>query len=365
MRTHARSFMMIAMSAVAMSATPTLAQLVNYELVPVGNPGNANDPVTDALFGGVGYEYQIGKYEVTIGQYAAFLNAVAKADPYDLYSPTMGASPNIAGITRIGSSGSYTYGVVGPSGTAPSGANSPSDRPITLVSWLDSARFANWMSNGQPTGAQNSTTTENGAYALNGAMSGTAPAMNAINPNTGSTPLFRIPTESEWYKAAFYSPVLNSGSGGYYRYATQSNSAPGNMIGSGTNQVNRYSGGWAVTQSATYSASQNYLTDVGAFTNSASQYGTFDQSGNVWEWNDLTGTGGSTSGARGGSWSTIDDPVYVSSAFRSSAEPSTENEYFGFRLASPIAVPEPSTWVMGMAGLGLAGYSMWRRRKRA
>jgi hypothetical protein len=32
---------------------------------------------------------------------------------------------------------------------------------------------------------------------------------------------------------------------------------------------------------------------------------------------------------------------------------------------SIATVPEPSTWVMGMAGLGFGGYSMWRLRKRA
>ena len=30
---------------------------------------------------------------------------------------------------------------------------------------------------------------------------------------------------------------------------------------------------------------QNYLTSVGAYSHSASPYGTFDQAGNVWEWN--------------------------------------------------------------------------------
>ena len=266
---------------------------VTIDLLPVGNPGNANDPATGGIYGGVAYDYQIGTYDVTIGQYAEFLNAVAKTDTYSLYNASMGTDQNIRGISQTGVSGSYSYSVIGPDGVVngQSGAN----RPITYVSWFDSPPFANWLANGQPTGAQTSTTTENGAYNLANWTSGDAPARNVTNPNTGATPTFSIPTENEWYKAAFYSPVLNSGSGGYYTYATQSNTAPGNVIGSGANQATCAPGGvYSVTQSVSYSSSQNYLTDVGAFTNSASFYGPFDQSGNVNQWNDLDGLPGSS-----------------------------------------------------------------------
>jgi hypothetical protein len=71
--------------------------------------------------------------------------------------------------------------------------------------------------------------------------------------------------------------------------------------GSGdANQANYYLGVFSVTGVNPYSDSQNYLTDVGAFTNSASYYGTFDQSGNLYQWNDLDGASGSTRGYRGG-----------------------------------------------------------------
>jgi formylglycine-generating enzyme len=336
---------------------------VTYDLVPVGNPGNANDPATGDLYGGVAYDYQIGKYEVTIGQYTDFLNAVAKTDTYSLYSTDMGSDQNIRGISQTGTSGAFTYSVIAPSGTTPAGASSPANRPITYVSWFDSARFANWVANGQPTGAQTSTTTENGAYALSGTTSGDAVAKNAINPNTSAAPSFYIPLENEWYKAAYYSPVLNSGSGGYYTYATQSNATPGNVIGSAANQANYFNGVLSVTQSASYSASQNYLTDVGAFTNSASFYGTFDQSGNVYQWNDLTGAAGSSRGLRGGYWSA--SASGLSSSVRDTSVPSFENSVIGFRLASPVAVPEPSTWVMGLAGIACVAWRAVRRRRAA
>ena len=331
------------------------ARAVTIDMVTVGNAGNAADTTT---YGGVAYDYQIGKYDVTIGQYTAFLNAVAATDTYSLYNTSMGTNLNVAGISRTGSSGSYTYSVINNGGDS-------SNRPITYVSWWDSARFSNWMANGQPTGAQSSTTTENGAYNVNGVTSGSAPGRNTVNPNTSAAPTFYIPTENEWYKAAYYSPVKGGvGSPGYYAYATQSDTAPGNTIGSGANQANYYAGDFAVTQSSSYSASQNYLTDVGAFTNSESFYGTFDQSGNVYQWNDLDGLApsGSSRGLRGGSWD-YSVAFYLSSSDSNSAAPSDESNNIGFRRASPVAVPEPSTLVMGLAGIACGGWQMIRRRR--
>jgi formylglycine-generating enzyme len=336
------------------------AHAITYELVTVGNAGNANDPATGGMYGGVAYDYQIGKYAVTIGQYTDFLNAVAKTDTYSLYSASMGTNQITRGISRSGVSGSYSYSVMAVSGSAPYGGVSAANRPISYVSWWDSARFANWVANGQPTGAQTSTTTENGAYNVNGAMSGDAPARNVTNPNTGATPTYVIPTENEWYKAAYYSPVLNSGSGGYYTYATQSNAAPGNVPGSGSNQANYTTDVFSVTQSGDFAPDQNFLTDVGAFTNSASYFGTFDQSGNVYQWNDLTGAAGFR-GLRGGFWAT--NAFYLSSSPRDETAPSTELDATGFRLASPVAVPEPSTWVSLVVGLAFGGVSLWRRRR--
>jgi len=341
-------------------AVPALAAPITYEMVTVGNPGNAGDTRVGANTfgkGSVAYSYQIGKYDVTIGQYTAFLNAVAATDTYSLYDARMGTDLNVAGISRTGVSGSYTYGVMNNGGSS-------TNRPITYVSWWDSARYANWMANGQPTGAQSSTTTENGAYNVNGATSGNAMAKNATNPNTGFAPSFYIPLESEWYKAAYYSPALNGGAGGYYAYATQSDGAPGNTIGSDANQANyKRNGLFAMTQWPSYSSSQNYLTDVGAFAGSGSFYGTFDQSGNVSQWNDLDGTAGSSRGMRGSSF--IGNEFSVSSASAVPIEPTYATSSAGFRLASPVVVPEPSTYAMALAGLACGGYSMWRRRKWA
>jgi len=337
------------------------ARALTIDLVTVGNAGNANDPATGNLYGGVAYDFRIGMFHVTIGQYTEFLNAVAADDTNSLYNANMATNLNVAGISRAGSSGSFTYSVM------TNGGNS-SNRPITYVSWFDSARFANWMANGQPTGAQTTATTENGAYNLANWQAGYAPAKNTINPNTGTAPTFFIPKENEWYKAAYYSPALNGGTGGYYTYATQSNTAPGNVPGSGSNQANYLVGSgtgsrYSVTQSRSYSSSQNYLTDVGIFLNSPSYYGTFDQSGNVYQWHDYDGSRSGSRGFRGGLWRWTAAASSSSNQSGGGTAASEESYQIGFRLAAPVAVPEPSTCMMALAGLACGGYSMFRRRR--
>ncbi len=314
---------------------------ITIDLVTVGNAGNAADTTG---YGAVSYIYGIATKEVNLFQYAAFLNAVAATDTYGLYNTGMATDGNIAGITRSGSSGSYTYAVSG-----------SGNRPVTYVNWFDGARFANWVANGQTTGAQTGTTTENGAYALNGATSGVSFTKNGINPNTSAAPTYWIPSEDEWYKAAYYDPGVSGPGDDYWLYPTRSDGAPGNTIGSGANQVNYKDGVYSVTQSGSYSTSLNYLTDGGAFSNSAGFYGTYDQGGNAWEWNDAV-ISGSSRGLRGGSWDFLAGSLQSSDRFY--GLPSDEGSSVGFRVAS---VPEPST--TGLVLLVGTGWMVWKRRK--
>lgn len=314
---------------------------VNYRMVAVGDAGNAAD---GNGLGAVDYAYAIGKYDVTIGQYTSFLNAVATTDTYGLYDTAMGTTLNIAGISQAGASGSYTYAVMDNEGSS-------ANRPITFVSWFDAARFANWMANGQPTGAQDAATTENGAYTLAGAVSGSAPGLNATNPNTLAAPTFWIPTENEWYKAAYYQPTASGGpSDGYWTYATRSDTLPGNVIGGAANQVNwRKDWIYSVTQSSAEWGGQYYISDVGAFSGSASHYGTFDQTGNVMQWTDADRTNGSRL-LRGSSWyDNPEVPYRLSSSYRIWAETSYQGSGTGFRLAGTGASPVPE---IDPAGLG-------------
>ena len=287
---------------------------------PVGNPGNAPDDVYGSLFGAVPYSYEIGTYDVTVSQYTAFLNAVAAADPYNLYAPGMGTDAKIAGIARSGSSGSYKYSVIGNSGNL----------PIAETNWGDAARFANWLQNGQPQKAEGPGTTETGAYTLNGAL--TADALTLVTRNAGAT-IF-IPTEDEWFKAAYYNPATSS----YYQYPFSSNTVPTSAKPGSTPNTGNFQDSnlaYALTGSTVLNNSVRYLTPVGAYTGSASPYGAYDMGGELFQWTEAIN--GNARFLRGGAW---DDPVQsLSSDFRPSVQAGSENYAIGFRVAS---YPYPS-----------------------
>ena len=316
----------------------TASALITIDSVPVGNAGNAADPTTG--YGAVSYDYGIGKYEVTLNQYTAFLNAVGATDTYELYNLYMGTGPNLnsRGIARSGVSGSYTYSVIG-----------SGNRPVTWVSWYDSARFANWLGNGQLTGGQVAGITETGAYTLTGNT-------GLIARNAGWT--YGLPSENEWYKAAYHQPVSSGGDAdNYWLYPTANNANPNSRNGSLSDAnsgnfyrddtfVNGFNGGYAVSQSPGISSSQQYLTDAGAFSLADSFYGTFDQGGNVWEWNDAVI--GSARGLRGGSWGSSFEYLMSSSGLDRQVL-AIEGSNVGFRVA---IVPEPS--VAGLMMLGMA-----------
>lgn len=180
--------------------------------VLVGDINNSND---NAGIGSVSYEYKISKYPITNTEYAEFLNSVAATDTNGIYESAMASVRG--GITRSGSSGSYTYSVKSNYG----------DKPVIYINWFNAARYCNWLHKNKPSGSQDNTTTEDGAYQLTG---------NSGFPSREFDAKYFIPNGDEWQKAGFYK--AGSTNAGYWDYATQSDTAPtcisSNSIGDGT-----------------------------------------------------------------------------------------------------------------------------------
>ena len=296
----------------------------------IGNAGNGED---NTGYGSVDYEYAISKYEVTNAQYAEFLNAV-KADPNGsdgLYNANP-VNSSYYGITYDSNSSSFTIKSHNLD-QAQAGYKFYENKPVTYVSWYDALRFINWHNSGN---------TEYGAYDL---------SLQSTNPENIvrlSGAMYYLPSEDEWYKAAYYDPDLYGGQGGYWNFPTGRNSVP---------IAEDPDGG---TNSANYNnvlTTDPKLTDVDAYSDSESPYGTLGQGGNVYEWNEAM-LDDIYRGLRGGSWR--NEGTMMAAYDRSVSSPTNEGWAFGFRVVSSLdnPVPEPTTILL----LALSIVQLIRRR---
>jgi sulfatase modifying factor 1 len=287
-------------------STPSSSQALTLDLVPVADTANGCDLLPSiGCFGAVTYEYEISTYEITNTEYAEFLNAVADTDSHELFNNQM------VGIIRTGSSGSYFY----------EAAVGREQNPVWAVQFFSAIRFVNWLDNGQPIGAQTASTTEDGAYTFSGPSSIGARHSDAV---------FALPSEDEWYKAAYYDGDQLA----YFDYPSGSNTPTICEVPTATpNRANCF---------IVYGS----FADVGSYSGSPSPYGTFDQGGNAWEWNETLI--GSMRGVRGGAWT--QPASYLQSLARVSADPAstpTDIAVVGFRV---VQVPEPGRVTLILAG---------------
>jgi formylglycine-generating enzyme required for sulfatase activity len=278
------------------------------DFVNIGNAGNAADTTT---YGAVPYEYRMGKYEIS-------QNAITNA-----------TASGMTGVTA----GPWT-----------------GDQPAANITWYEAAAFVNWL---------NTSTGKTAAYNLTFSGSWSMQLWSSEQAWTaGGTNLYRnkdasyfLPSENEWYKAAYYNPAGSN----YFVYPTASSSAP-TPVASGTNAGTAvYNGG----------ASPAAVPLSGGL----SPYGTMGQGGNVWEWNESAYDGINSSPTksrvyRGGSF--VDGLGNLGSSARYSLAPALDYTTYGFRVASVgvTPIPEPSTYFAAL-GLLCLGALPWLRRKRA
>lgn len=260
---------------------------IDIEFVTIGNAGNAGDTRQDLWglplafpwgCGAVAYNYRIGKYEITNAQWNAFTTAAG--------APT----GNNGGYSCT----SYWTGV---------------QQPTNEVSWYEAAQFCNYLTSGDKS---------KGVYLFSGnnANPGSFMGVNRDTAKATYGTVYFLPTEDEWYKAAYFKPDAS----GYSTYANGLNTIP-----TADNGWNYYSGAY----------SDPWNVGTGAL----EQNGTKDMMGNVWEWNE-TLFPYSYRGFRGGSYYYTDIGGSLGTHnMQNNYSPDYEYVCIGFRVASSIPIP--------------------------
>jgi len=280
----------------------------SIQFTSIGNTAQAADPATG--YGAVEYNYQLSTYTISQNQ---------------LDSAILG------GLSNVQVGGSPWSG----------------DRPAANISWYQAAAFVNWLNNTTGHQAAYNLTYSGGAYTQALWQSGQA-GYNPSNPFRNSLALYVLPSENEWYKAAF---GLSNGSG-YTLYAVNSNTRP-TAVASGTS-----AGTLVYNQAGPASVYQ---------AGGLSSYGTMGQTGNIWQWTETAQTGiNGGRHIRGDVW--FDDGSLSSTTanFNHDFDPSNyRGNDIGIRVASITAnaVPEPSTYAL--FGIGALALVVVYRRKVA
>lgn len=265
---------------------------VDMDFTLIDNPSNGAD---DTGFGSVGYEYQVGTYEVSKNQW----DIVVSAD---------------SNLTEAG----------GWSG----------NQPVAEVRHVDAAMYCNWLTSGDAL---------TGAYAINGVEVSLVGREDLVGTYDA---VYVLPTENEWYKAAYY----DSQNDLYYTYGTGSNTMPTPTTGS----TNPDEAVYRLAQDFPEETTDPALID---FAGGLSAYGTMGQSGNVAEY--LETLGNNTPLHRGGHYSDggATNLSADTTAGTNSSQYSTPSTV-GFRVVR--LVPEPSSLI-----LLILGASMVLSRRRA
>ena len=333
--------------ALALCAAPG-ARAIDVDLVPVGDPGNAGNPSFDDI-GAVPYVYGIGRFEVTNSEYAEFLDAVARdADAHALWNPNMGILSTTGGVLRIPAEGDPPYDYRAKDGYL--------QRPVNYVSWVDAARFVNWLENGAPADANSDpdAVTETGTYdmaAYELAIS-TRDLSEIPDPPANPDASWFLPIFDEWYKAAFYDPFDPDATDGYWLYPMQTNDVTCALPG----------GGGTANCEGPFSLQGTVF--VAAYPNSNGHYGTSNQGGNVREWTEelfQLGPSGPVRAPNLGGGYNGDREELESTGQTSSLTTGTEGPGTGMRVAF---MPEPTAAAARAAALAVALLAAGLRRRR-
>jgi len=280
------------------------------DFVSIGNTDNADD-VTG--YGAVPYAYRMATYETSV-------NSITNAKALGM----VGVSTVWAG-----------------------------NQPAGQVNWNEAAQFVNWLNTSKGYQAAYNLSYDGSIYTFNLWSAGQAWTLGGTNLYRHKDAVYFLPSEDEWYKAAYY----DGGTSTYYNYATGSDTAPTAVASGTTADTAVYNQSFNPGPPATGVADVNVAGGL-------SPYGTMAQSGNLQEWMEsaFDGTNSSPTENRvyrdGAFWDTI-APSYTN---RVSSAPGSGGVNLGMRVASIEAIPEPSTYaLLALSAAGLGAHVLRRK----
>ncbi len=300
------AILVLAVSATAAQADSfgTGANQFNIDFVPISDSTN---PISG--YGIVDNDYRMGLLEITNDQWNKFtasLDVPLTGDPASAYDESF-----------------HDWGT------------GMTDVPTNEVSWYEAAQFVNWL---------NTSTNHQAAYKFTGTQGQSDYALDTWSAAeaAGGTNLFRhkdafyfLPTEDEWIKAAYWNSTT------LQTCTTKVGDSLHQGDGSSGAGWNYYDNGYVLDPYGPW--------DVGS--GSEELNGTYDMMGNVWEWMESPYSNpsyatGSSRGLHGGDW--YSNSNILAASFRSNSDPTDEDNYIGFRVAS---VPEPGSITLLVCGL--------------
>lgn len=268
------------------------------------NPPDTRFMVTDRTknWGHVPYEYLLSKYLITQQEYCNFLNEVAiQEDTHNLFSP-------LESFRNINDSNNQhniffennKYNV----------KNGFENKPVVNIDFYSACRFCNWMHNECPINTiQDNYSTEDGAYNF------LSRDLVVIQKNNEAK--YWIPSDNEWYKAAYYDHKRISGKPAYWLYPNKSDSPP---IPSTEKDY------FSINTDNVF----NGLSDVNYFDiYNTSYFDIVDMGGNVYEWiSDIIDSKFRI--VRGGSYNRSRENA--ASVYRRKLAPELKLNHVGFRI---------------------------------
>ncbi len=343
--TNKMVFFGLGVVACALAAPDGFAQLdYGIDFVTIGAPGNAgyNGPDPNGWStgrGSVGYEYRIGRMEITTGQWMQFVNTFStQSNEMSFFG-----EPN-----HWGARPDPNYGGPGTRWIL-RGSPDAASFPIFGITWRDAAYYCNWLNNGQPTDWEG---IQNGAYDASTFTfnpDGTFNDQRTHNPDAR----FWIPTYDEWIKATHFDPDRNGEEQpGWWLYPHQSDSPPVPGIpGEGETSVGVRLPNFA-----------HLDIPLGSYPDTLSPWGLLDSTGGAMEWTEETfeerlrrrefrAADGAYAGDLPSDVNMLDRADEVA-AFRPTA-----HSAIGLRIASTIPAP-------GVLGVFVLGVPCFLRRRR-